>query len=293
MTTATPMDPQQRPTPAAPAAPQNAASAQRVPVLEAALPGLWAGFLPAVPREDDRHLASQARRALTAAGLPHPAPAPLLLRQQHTADIFSLAGSNGHPPRPPGQDSTQPGPGANPFDGAESTLDVGGWLAVKTADCVPLLAVHPQGQAYAALHAGWRGTALGILPALLHRWRDQDGALADVRLAFGPHIRACCFQVRDDCLAHFDPAHLDGAVSPDPTLPPGQAYRLSLAQVLRTQATALGITPGQIVDEGHCTVCHRDAGQPTGAAPYASHRRALREGIPLQATNLAVIGRRD
>src|SRR6218665_2058848 len=39
------------------------------------------------------------------------------------------------------------------------------WLAVKTADCVPLLISSPN--AVAAVHAGWRGLEAGVIPATI------------------------------------------------------------------------------------------------------------------------------
>src|SRR5690606_811437 len=35
--------------------------------------------------------------------------------------------------------------------------------AVLTADCLPLLLCHPQGLQVAAIHAGWRGLAAGVI----------------------------------------------------------------------------------------------------------------------------------
>jgi hypothetical protein len=154
-------------------------------------------------------------------------------------------------------------------------------LLVKGADCVTVLAVHAGISAYAALHAGWRGAAAGILPRLLSAWRAHGVDPGRIRLAFGPHIRDCCFEVRDDCLAHFLRGDQEGAV----TEREGRTY-LSLERVLRLQAAVFGLREDQTEAWPYCTRCYKDA---SGAYPFASYRRAQQEGLPA-ARNVAFIG---
>lgn len=66
-------------------------------------------------------------------------------------------------------------------------------VAVVTADCVPVLLATVSGRAVAAVHAGWRGLAAGVIGA-------AAGALAalceePLAAAVGPHIGACCYEV--------------------------------------------------------------------------------------------------
>jgi len=170
-----------------------------------------------------------------------------------------------------------------PSDGALC----GPTLAIKAADCVPVLAVHPEARAYAALHAGWRGVAAGILPRLLSAWRRQGLPLSGVVIALGPHIRCCCFEVRGDCLARFPQSDLGGAVETRD----GSTY-LSLERVLTAQAGAFGIPPLRIEALPFCTCCYRA----DGIHPFASYRRAGRErgpagdAEPEVLSNLAYIG---
>ncbi len=235
------------------------------PRLTEGCPGMQAGFTGGFPRLEDDALLAAAWSRLGRAR-------PVLMDQPHGAEILSL-------------EALQAVPGAEPlvrgYDGLTDDARGGRTLLIKSADCVPVLALHPATGRYAALHAGWRGVAKGILPALLRRWREQGVALAGVHLALGPHIRPCCFAVREDCLAQFQPADLAGAVS-------GQAgaATLDLERVLRSQAAREGLAPHQVESLALCTSCHREDDQPH---PFASYRRSLREGT-VAGRNLSFIG---
>jgi YfiH family protein len=62
-------------------------------------------------------------------------------------------------------------------------------LRVATADCVPVLLASPA--AIAAVHAGWRGLAEGILEAAVRRFP----ARGPISAVIGPAIGACCYEV--------------------------------------------------------------------------------------------------
>ena len=50
-------------------------------------------------------------------------------------------------------------------------------LAVSVADCTPILVFDPKNKAVAAIHAGWRGTAAGIVTKTLHYMAAQFGSV--------------------------------------------------------------------------------------------------------------------
>jgi len=67
-------------------------------------------------------------------------------------------------------------------------------VAVVTADCVPILAAARDGRAVAAIHAGWRGLAAGVVEAGIEALRAAaPGAL--LVAAIGPCIGACCYEI--------------------------------------------------------------------------------------------------
>ena len=78
-------------------------------------------------------------------------------------------------------------------------------LAVKTADCVPVLVADINRRAVAALHAGWRGTVARIVEKGVGEMRRHFGSdPRDLRAALGPCIRRCCYCVGAEVRAQFE-----------------------------------------------------------------------------------------
>lgn len=78
------------------------------------------------------------------------------------------------------------------------TTEPGLVLAVRTADCVPvLLALGEPAVAVAAVHAGWRGVAAEILAAAVHALRSVDPS-APIEAAIGPAISGPRYEVGEE-----------------------------------------------------------------------------------------------
>jgi YfiH family protein len=117
----------------------------------------------------------------------------------------------------------------------------GSVVAVKTADCIPLLLVDEKQRAVAAVHAGWRGTAAGIVAAAVAQMRRRFGTQPqDVHAAIGPGIGKCCYEVGPEVAAQFGEQ--------------GRAH-IDLAAENRRQLVAAGVTPGRIYASNLCTQC--------------------------------------
>lgn len=72
---------------------------------------------------------------------------------------------------------------------------------IRTADCVPILMVGIDAKAkpvVAAIHAGWRGTAAGIVLEAIKMFKEYGVAESSIKASIGPHIGECCFEVGDD-----------------------------------------------------------------------------------------------
>jgi YfiH family protein len=129
-------------------------------------------------------------------------------------------------------------------------------VAVYVADCVPLLAVDPRTGAFAAVHAGWRGAAAGITTVLLDVLAREFGTrAADLRVAMGPAIGACCFEVGPEVVAAFEaavPGARDGQVVIEQA---GSKPHVDIKHACRLMLEARGV-PSASIDSGpECTKC--------------------------------------
>jgi YfiH family protein len=77
-------------------------------------------------------------------------------------------------------------------------------LAVKTADCVPVLIGDRVTRSFAAVHAGWRGTVSAIVKRAIEQLESEYGAkAAHLTVAIGPAANACCYEVGSDVIGAF------------------------------------------------------------------------------------------
>lgn len=77
-------------------------------------------------------------------------------------------------------------------------------IAVKTADCIPILLIDQRQKAVAAVHAGWRGTAQKIAAHAVEEMQKKFSSRPeDLYAAIGPGIGKCCYQVGPDVASQF------------------------------------------------------------------------------------------
>jgi YfiH family protein len=85
------------------------------------------------------------------------------------------------------------------------TDDPAAALCVQAADCVPILLVHSRSHAVAAVHAGWRGLARGIVTRVVDALCSTfGGSPRDTVAAVGPSIGPCCYVVGEDVRSAFE-----------------------------------------------------------------------------------------
>lgn len=85
---------------------------------------------------------------------------------------------------------------------AAYTGQAGTVCAVLTADCLPLLLCNKQGTRVAAVHAGWRGLAAGVIEAALDVMGEGKNLLAWLGPAIGPNAFEVGDEVREVFMAH-------------------------------------------------------------------------------------------
>jgi YfiH family protein len=90
---------------------------------------------------------------------------------------------------------------------ASVTDDPSACLAIRTADCVPILVATADGARVAAIHAGWRGLVAGVIGAALERLAGT-GHLC----AIGPCLQVERFEVGPEVAEEFRAAGLAEAV---------------------------------------------------------------------------------
>jgi polyphenol oxidase len=134
------------------------------------------------------------------------------------------------------------------------TSEAGRWIGIRTADCVPLLMADPEKRVVAAVHAGWRGTAANIAGKTVSQMTSLGVDPANLRVAIGPAIGGCCFEVGEEVLAEFS------AWLPEAQAERSQAGRprIDLLAVNRRQLRDAGVRESHIDLLDRCTKCEPD-----------------------------------
>lgn len=116
-------------------------------------------------------------------------------------------------------------------------------LAVRVADCVPVLLADPEAGVVGAAHAGRPGLAAGIVPATVARMRELGATTLTAWI--GPHVCGGCYEVPEamrDEVGALEPAAVATTTWGTPSLDLGAGVRAQLARD--------GVT---VVDASRCT----------------------------------------
>jgi YfiH family protein len=131
-------------------------------------------------------------------------------------------------------------------------------IGVVTADCVPILLFDPAGMTVGAVHAGWRGTAAGILGKTVSKMAERFGTdPLNLLLAVGPSIRGCCYEVGADVLEAVGRASFACRIDEIHSVS-DRGIMLNLAEANRAQALSAGLKADNIWISGECTHCTGD-----------------------------------
>lgn len=128
-------------------------------------------------------------------------------------------------------------------------------IAVRTADCVPLLLSAPG--VVAAVHSGWRGTAADIAGEAVRVMRTLGAHPSAIRAAIGPCIHSCCYTVREDMRGAVASALgeelCDRFITPAGGEDP--LWRADLPGIVRAELIRAGLDKESIFVSSECTAC--------------------------------------
>lgn len=132
------------------------------------------------------------------------------------------------------------------------------FLAITSADCLPMYYWNEEAGVVGIAHGGWRGLVSGIVPSLGQTIENMGYTSGQFHVEVGPGIQACHFEVQQDILPRF-------AGYPDRVqYRQGKTY-IDLYGLVADQLVRLGIPRENISLSSECTSCLSEK--------YFSHRR--------------------
>jgi YfiH family protein len=140
------------------------------------------------------------------------------------------------------------------------TEQAGDWIAVSTADCVPVLLVDPEKKRVAAVHSGWRGTDADVSARAVETLVAAGSRPEKLLAAVGPAIQQCCYVVSGDMARRF--ATRFGS---DVVVARGDEFRLDLSRAVVLTLRRVGVKVAHMDVLQDCTSCD--------SARFFSHRR--------------------
>ena len=145
-----------------------------------------------------------------------------------------------------GHDVVEAGHGLLPEADASFTDQPGVVCGVMTADCLPILLTTRDGRQVAAVHAGWKGLAYGIVAATIEAMGTQD-----LMAWLGPAIGPTAFEVREDLREVF--LNLDQAFDQAFIREGSEHFLANIALIARMMLIEAGVNPDAIYGGHWCT----------------------------------------
>jgi len=122
---------------------------------------------------------------------------------------------------------------------------VGVLLAATVADCVPVFFVDDERGTLGLAHAGWRGTAAGVVEATLERMEALGASRESVYVHLGPAICKTCYEIGPEVIRALGVG------------PPTSRF-LDLRAEIAQRALAAGLDEARLSVSGACTRCETE-----------------------------------
>ncbi len=151
------------------------------------------------------------------------------------------------------------------YDADGLVTDVPGLtLTVFGADCLTILLCDPVRRVIGAVHAGWRGTALGIVERVVEVMAEHYGSRPqDLLAAIGPGISKCCFETEED-VPNAMTAALGAGALPYISGGDGGKFHVDLKGLNLLRLNRCGVLTTNVDISPDCTLCKPET--------YWSHR---------------------
>jgi len=134
------------------------------------------------------------------------------------------------------------------------TNETGVAIGMLTADCQPILLFDPVNRAIGAVHAGWKGTALGIVVETGElMWKKYGTNPEDLIVSLGPCIGPCCYKVGWNVLEEYMSRHREADCFSEK-----DGLRMDINNANSIQLALIGVKRENISDDASCTSCNSD-----------------------------------
>lgn len=160
------------------------------------------------------------------------------VKQIHSGDVIVLSDIKNH---------------RNSIEGDALVTNLRGiGIGIRTADCVPILLTDRDKSVVAAVHAGWRGTYLGIVLNTLNTIESEFGIAPGKLIAvIGPSIKSCCYEIGEDVAGRFNEKFQDTDYYMSGI--GNSKYQLDLSKANKLMLQSAGVGEIDILDI--CTKC--------------------------------------
>ena len=145
------------------------------------------------------------------------------------------------------------------------TATPGVTLVISVADCIPVLFYDPVRRVVAAAHAGWRGTAEGVVIRTVEQMEAVYGCdPRDILVAIGPGICQNCFETHED-VPNAMMAAMGTSVLQHIQIKANGKFSVDLKGINASLLEQAGVNPEKIAVCPECTACNTEK--------YWSHRK--------------------
>ncbi|MDQ6963191.1 MAG: peptidoglycan editing factor PgeF [Mariprofundaceae bacterium] len=129
-------------------------------------------------------------------------------------------------------------------------------LAVRTADCVPILLADPVTGLFAAVHAGWRGTEKCIAAKMVYMMCEKGAKAEHIIASIGPCLGMCCFEINENIASALQKS-VDDIQNKFVQKIEGRLYA-DLSLLNQYQLKMAGLAKNHIERQSRCTYCENE-----------------------------------